>query len=238
MAEHTLVLRLAGPLQSWGLTGRFTERDTAPYPTKSGVIGLLASALGRDRGADITDLVGLRFGVRVERTGVSLVDLHTMSRHDRSPLPGADTGTYRDNINKVTNRYYLSDAVFLVGLSGPREFLDALSAAVQAPVHFLFLGRRSCVPVGRLDLGVHDGDLGSVLEKMAWEGAINPGDRLTHKLHLIIEDPAGEEVVNDVPTNFHPQRRAARSRRISHRRSFPPSAGAPTDHDPFSTIGW
>lgn len=238
MAEHTLVLRLAGPLQSWGVTGRFTERDTAPYPTKSGVIGLLASALGRDRGADITDLVGLRFGVRVERAGVPLADLHTVSRYDRSTLPGADTSTYRDNITKVTHRHYLSDAVFLVGLSGPREFLDALSAAVTAPAHFLFLGRRSCIPVGRLDLGVHDGDLGGVLETMAWEGAVHPGDRPTHKLHLIVEDPAGEEVVNDVPTNFHPQRREARSRRVSHRRRFPPSIGEATDHDPFSTIGW
>jgi CRISPR system Cascade subunit CasD len=43
---NTLFLRLEGPLQSWGERARWDVRDTAPEPTKSGVIGLLACALG------------------------------------------------------------------------------------------------------------------------------------------------------------------------------------------------
>ncbi|KAB7835787.1 CRISPR-associated protein Cas5 [Streptomyces mobaraensis] len=49
------VLVLAGPLQSWGSTGRHSFRDTDPHPTKSGVIGMLACALGLPR----TDTAGL-----------------------------------------------------------------------------------------------------------------------------------------------------------------------------------
>lgn len=35
-----LLLRLAGPLQSWGTSSRFTRRATDRAPSKSGVIGL------------------------------------------------------------------------------------------------------------------------------------------------------------------------------------------------------
>ena len=38
----TLLFRLQGPLQSWGISSHSTERDTAREPSKSGVIGLVA----------------------------------------------------------------------------------------------------------------------------------------------------------------------------------------------------
>ena len=40
-----LLLRLAAPLQSWGVESKFDTRRTLGYPTKSGVIGLVASAI-------------------------------------------------------------------------------------------------------------------------------------------------------------------------------------------------
>lgn len=45
----TLLLRLAAPLQSWGADSKFETRKTNREPTKSGVIGLLAAALGLRR---------------------------------------------------------------------------------------------------------------------------------------------------------------------------------------------
>ncbi|MGI5473350.1 CRISPR-associated protein Cas5 [Streptomyces sp. CA-132043] len=42
-----LLLRLAGPLQAWGTSSAFRDRDTAAHPTRSGLIGLLAAAAGR-----------------------------------------------------------------------------------------------------------------------------------------------------------------------------------------------
>ena len=56
----TLLLRLQGPMQSWGTTSRFDERDTQLEPSKSGVLGLICAALGRDRKEDIQDLADLR----------------------------------------------------------------------------------------------------------------------------------------------------------------------------------
>ena len=47
----TLALVLAGPSQSWGHQSLFTRRNTLPFPTKSGLVGLLAAAEGIDRHA-------------------------------------------------------------------------------------------------------------------------------------------------------------------------------------------
>ena len=67
----TLLLRLAAPLQAWGADSKFETRKTNREPTKSGVIGLLAAALGlrRDEREALARLAQLRFGVRVEREG-------------------------------------------------------------------------------------------------------------------------------------------------------------------------
>jgi len=74
----TLLLRLAAPLQAWGSDSKFETRKTNREPTKSGVIGLLAAALGlrRDEREALARLAQLRFGVRVEREGQLLVDYH------------------------------------------------------------------------------------------------------------------------------------------------------------------
>lgn len=73
----TLLLRLQGPMQSWGTTSRFDERDTQLEPSKSGVLGLVCAALGRDRHEPVDDLAVLRMGVRVDQEGVPMRDYQT-----------------------------------------------------------------------------------------------------------------------------------------------------------------
>ena len=60
----TLLLRLAAPLQSWGSSSKFEIRTTEKMPTKSGVVGMLAAALGLRRDADLARLNALKFGGR------------------------------------------------------------------------------------------------------------------------------------------------------------------------------
>lgn len=72
-----LLLRLAAPLQSWGVESKFDTRRTLGYPTKSGVIGLVASAMGRERTESLDDLNELKIGIRVENEGRQIRDYHT-----------------------------------------------------------------------------------------------------------------------------------------------------------------
>src|SRR3954463_12068538 len=101
-----LLLRLAGPLQSWGSSSRFAHRGTEIAPTKSGVIGMLAAAKGIRRTEPLTELLGLEFGVRLDQPGQILRDFQPA----RS-LDGPHSAP-------LTYRFYLSDAVFLAAVHG------------------------------------------------------------------------------------------------------------------------
>jgi CRISPR system Cascade subunit CasD len=75
----TLLLRLVGPIQSWGTASRFDERDTGKEPSKSGVLGLLAAASGIDREnwLDLEPLTRLIMGVRHDRPGIPMREYQT-----------------------------------------------------------------------------------------------------------------------------------------------------------------
>ena len=45
----TLLLKLSGPMQSWGTSSHFNTRHTDLYPSKSAIIGMLAASLGYRR---------------------------------------------------------------------------------------------------------------------------------------------------------------------------------------------
>ncbi|MFL0579602.1 type I-E CRISPR-associated protein Cas5/CasD [Dietzia sp. 179-F 9C3 NHS] len=88
MTDHTVTFTLAGPMQAWSSAARAAARPTAEAPTKSGVLGLVANALGRTRGDDITDLAALRFAVRIDRPGTHEIDYHTAGSGPFPLLPG------------------------------------------------------------------------------------------------------------------------------------------------------
>ena len=141
MSVATVLLRLQGPMQSWGTTSRFDERDTQLEPSKSGVLGLICAALGRDRSEPVDDLAALRMGVRVDREGVPMRDYQTAT----GVLIASGKPDFERTV--VSPRYYLADAVFLVGLEGADiGLLSEIHSALKTPVWPLALGRKSFVP--------------------------------------------------------------------------------------------
>lgn len=138
----TLLLRLSAPMQSWGTSSRFDERDSQLEPSKSGVLGLICAALGRDRTADVADLASLRMGVRVDREGHLMRDYQTATgvlTAAGKPDPGRTV---------VSPRYFLADAAFLIGLEGDDgALLRSVHDALRTPVWPLYLGRK-CFPPG------------------------------------------------------------------------------------------
>src|SRR5258707_10852570 len=148
----TLLLRLAAPMQSWGTQSRFVVRDTGLEPSKSGVIGLLCAALGRPREAPVEDLAGLRMGVRVDREGVMQTDYHTAGGWHRRVDAGYGVARFGGEPPDpvVSQRRYLADASFLVGLEArtwaEEALLQRLDDALAHPVWPLYLGRKAFVP--------------------------------------------------------------------------------------------
>ena len=132
----TLLLRLVAPMQAWGTRSRFDDRDTEAEPSKSGVLGLCAAALGIDRADPVEHLARLAFGVRVDREGVAGTDYHTAQLRPGDPRTRTD----------VTRRAYLADAAFWAGLDGDRALLTELHAALQTPHWPLSLGRKAFAP--------------------------------------------------------------------------------------------
>lgn len=227
----TLLLRLAAPLQSWGSESKFEIRRTCREPTKSGVVGLLAAALGlrRDDEAALAPLNALRFGVRADREGELLVDFHTAKSQKTS---------------YVTYRHYLADAVFLVGLESRDEaLLKSLEAALARPAFPLFLGRRSCPPTLPICLGARPaGLLEALKQEPPLDAARRPGKGPLRIQADAEPDEAGAALARDLPLSFDPRHRQYGCRAV--REEFY-AAGAPgrqdlpeeeTEHDPFAEL--
>lgn len=127
-------------MQSWGTRSRFDLRDTGLEPSKSGVLGLVAAALGRDRSQSVEDLVQLRLGVRVDREGVLRYDYQTALEILRADESGVAK-------TAVSWRFYLSDAAFLAGLEGrDRKLLLDILWALKSPRWAVSLGRKGYLP--------------------------------------------------------------------------------------------
>ncbi|UWE08713.1 type I-E CRISPR-associated protein Cas5/CasD [Actinacidiphila bryophytorum] len=254
--ERGLLLHLAGPLQSWGERSHFNERDTARFPTRSGVMGLLAAALGRSRGEPLGDLTRLSLTVRTDRPGVLLNDLHTVggglpSRETVTTAEGkkrpGDTGTL------LTHRAYLADAAFTVALTSAdpsdRGTISACAEALREPQWPPFLGRRSCPPEGPLLIGETDDALRHLLHlplaaprpSRAAAGTEFLSDQALDRLPVSVgvsgaEADLGTQAsgnVQDEPLSFHPRSRSHRVRDLYRRTVLlPPGqhAGLGTTH--------
>lgn len=148
---NTLFLRLEGPLQSWGERARWSVRDTAPEPTKSGVVGLLSCALGINSDEELRRISqSLRMGVRCDKPGANLTDYHTVGGGYDYPTLLTAEGKLKISSGgphtEQTWRHYLCDASFLVALQGEPDLIVQLADAVQAPHWTIYLGRKSCLP--------------------------------------------------------------------------------------------
>lgn len=226
---YTLLLRLAGPLQAWGTDSRFEVRQTELYPTKSGLTGLIAAALGIRRDASLKDLSDLRFGVRADQPGQVIEDFHIAQ--------GAKT-------SYVTRRYYLSDAVFVAGIeSDDLKKLEQIKEAILHPEFPLFLGRRSCVPDPHIVLGIEDRNLLETLTTYPWQGTAVYSRPVPDQIPIYLEGKSGCDVrrMIDDPVSFDPRKRQYKTRLVSKWYAAPRLENEnrlqqADEHDPFMEL--
>ena len=233
-----LVLHFSGPMQAWGDSSRFSRRLTRHEPTKSGVVGLLAAALGRSREEPVDDLAQLELAVRIDQPGKIIRDFQTEHLQDGKSLP-------------LSDRFYLSDAKFSIALGGPLDYLSELRGALLAPRWPLYLGRRSCPPDRPVYVRLHEEgfDVRDVLASEPWH-ASDAYRRRHHddKLEMVCDAHDGEacESQADYPLSFSITGRRYACRPVVRLRVDNPDtrtkasesgrSSSISDHDPMSLL--
>jgi len=209
-AEACLALLFDGPMQSWGHASRFERRTTALHPTRSGICGILAAALGIDKrspeeGVQLARFDALRFTtlkldklhrgweLPIER----LEDYHTVTGIRRA------SGKVDPDATVQTYRHYLLDARFGVLIEGPTALLEELAAALRNPRWGVWFGRKSCIPACPLLAGLAADRSGAWRQLLGRVGRSE--DETEERFDRIIEVAATDadaEMIEDHPLGF------------------------------------
>lgn len=237
MANPYLLLWLEAPMQSWGSDSKFGRRDTQIFPTKSGIMGLLCSALGA--GGQQHEL--LAEFAPLNQTAISFARCKAkddvLLKQDREPLlrdfhmvgsgyndqdpwaklliPKTSDGKAAvGGGSKMTYRYYLQDAAFALVLEVPMDRAQVIAEALQNPTWDVYLGRKNCVPTDFIYRGTFDNELAALEQAnvIALEKTRVEDFRVINGLSA---DGSGEVfTINDVPVQFGEDKRY-RDRQVS-----------------------
>ncbi len=220
MSDPYVLLWFEAPLQSWGADSKFGRRDTLKFPSKSGVLGMVCSALGA--GGEQTELLARFASLDMQVISYRKTNAKGEKR-DKEPLlrdfqmVGSgydDSNPWEDLLipkkadgsrpngagTKMTYRYYLQDAVFAVALQVPSDLADEIVSALQSPHWDVYLGRKTCIPTELVYQGVFQ----------SIDSAFEQADKLA-KQRTLLEDfkvvqgaEEGDEnyTLNDVPIRF------------------------------------
>lgn len=156
-----LALLFDAPLQSWGYQSKFDRRTTASFPTRSGILGMICAAMGIDRedAISLSQFSDVTINVYTLNQKGRMVDYHTVgAAYDKKTqkqyiVPKANGGTGQ---TVVTYREYLQDATFGVFLSGAKNIIEEIEAALRYPKWGIWLGRKSCVPATPVVQGMYE----------------------------------------------------------------------------------
>lgn len=231
-----LIMWFEAPLQSWGADSKFGRRDTMPFPTKSGVAGLLLCAMGasgeqrklleRFAASSCTVISYIRKNVsggsKINKfiREPALRDFHMVGsgynekdRWETMHIPKKkDGGAAVGGGTKITYRYYLQDAFFGVVLKLPEDLAIVFADALTSPVYDLYFGRKSCVPTDFIYRGIYDTEdkVCKILETIANEKQLTEDFRV-----LDGEFDTGDVLtLNDVPIQFG-ENKKYRDRRVT-----------------------
>ena len=215
MKRKFLLLWLEGMVQSWGHDSKFSYRDTLPFPTKSGVFGLLLAAMGKTgpqkellKELDEMDFVVHAYsknGVTPSVTQDYQVVGNGYDKKDKWEnlmIPRTRDGKIPNTGgSKLTFRNYIQDGVFAVILELPINLEDEIVSALTIPKLPLYLGRKSCIPSSMIYRGVYDSmaEVNTALTDLEDKGGYR---RLFHVIEGRHEDSGDVLVIQDVPISF------------------------------------
>src|SRR6056297_3479328 len=231
MTNPYLLLWFEAPLQSWGADSKFGRRDTLAFPTKSGVLGLVCSALGAggpqlELLAEFAPLRQTAISYsRCRQKGDELVkqdrepllrDFHMVGSgyDDRDPwssllIPKTSEGKKAvGGGTKMTYRYYLQDVAFAVALEVPGDKAANIAEALQNPVWDIYLGRKNCVPTDFVYRGTFDQELDALEQAQILAREKYHSEDFRAVQGRVYEGEVDEVLtLNDVPVQFGDDKR-------------------------------
>lgn len=216
MDKSYLLLWLEAPLQSWGADSLFFRRDTLPFPTKSGVLGLLACSAGL-QGEQVDFLKQFRdlhqdavSYSKPESDGASIAcDFHMVGSGYQDTdswetlcIPKTVEGKKAvGGGTKLTYRYYIQNGIFAVVVECPTEWGEKFESSLKNPVFDIYLGRKNCVPTDF----VFRGNYNSEEEALSAANTIAKEKGLERQF-MVRESPESADdeklVLHDVPLQF------------------------------------
>ncbi len=210
-----LVLRLEGPLQSWGFDSQYNRRNTGLMPTKSAIAGMCCAALGLQRGCDKEAQFLAKFNMlrmmavaipkqstKKELSVRRLQDYHTVQNTRR-----ASGAINTDCV--LTHRQYVTDASFGILLEGDPNVLYEIVNALADPKWGIWLGRKTCIPSAPVLIGLQLNRV-DALRLLIGEKPIEAFTRQEE-----VENFAeGRDSLPDSPVSFATDRRSFSPRRV------------------------
>jgi CRISPR system Cascade subunit CasD len=198
-------------MQSWGHVSRFERRTTALHPTRSGVMGLIAAALGINKhhpneAEQIARFASLNVTTVLlphhDRSGGEipirlLEDYHTVTGIRRA------SGKVDKDATVQTYRYYLLDARFGVLLEGAADLLKEIATALHNPRWGVFLGRKCCLPASPLLITISPNRAKAWCELLRRTGhsGEEPEERFDRVIEIAAAEPGGD-MIEDTPVGF------------------------------------
>lgn len=210
--QSTLLLWLQGPFQSYGYNSMFDIRDTALFPTKSAICGMICSAMGKDGEQEdfLKKLVVSPLNIVAytnkdcnysiakdfQTIGTNYdpndkFELAMIPKTASNAKPSGSTGAV------LTSKNILEGLYFACTLKYDIEFAKKIYEALVEPIYTICLGRKAYIPSDFIAQGLfnNDQELNNKLESLIEEKSLR-------KVFSVEECIDGDYLLNDVPLCF------------------------------------
>lgn len=164
-----LKLVCSAMLQSWRIQGLGPrDRYTELHPTKSGIVGMIACALGYGRGDPRIQQLFNKTELYLAKSNQLICDAKNLSYPSidtltdfqvaRAPKVGMQTADGTKRIVEATLIYkeYIVNHSFVLYLVSDDSTLNTIEEALRNPVWQYYLGSKCCIPAEPVGQGISD----------------------------------------------------------------------------------
>ena len=160
-----LLMKISAPMQTWRYDNYSSKRKTVHFPTKSGIVGMICSAMDCDLSnvEQVADISKLRMTSYNVSYHTSYTDFQVTGNgykrkiEDYFQIQKKDVSKNKYT-HRLSNREYLIGAEFYVTMQGDDVIVDKIAQALKQPKNILFFGSRNCIPSEPIFRGIYSNE--------------------------------------------------------------------------------